>query len=654
VGSSSRIRRERAAARLKEAGTSSAQSQTKSREEITWKDRLSYRFDNSMSKGPSALVWYLGAAVAAIVVFFGLLIWVLGVGPSNNPITNVYQSFLHAIDTGTVAGDSGNGNIILQLFVTIAGIFIFSAFIGVIANAIDARLTELRKGRSLVIESGHTLVLGWSESIFTIISELAIANESRSEGACIVILADEDKATMDDEIRARFDDLQGTRVVCRTGSTTSIPDLELVNHDEARSVVILRPESEDPDMEVIKSLLALTRDEIDGRHIVAEISDAKNLSAARTAGKGQAEVLDRGSIASRLLVQTSRQSGAARIYEDLFDFDGHEIYARHDERLNGMAYGDALLAYEDCTLIGFQQGGSVTLNPPAASAIPADAEVIAIAEDDSVLEVAGASSAPVDASAIVEAPIRNEPPESTLILGWNEQTPVVLKSLDDFAPVGSSAEIVATNPPDQSWVDARSEQFDQLSLSVRTGDVSDAEVLESLDLDRFDRVIVMCDEEHGRERADGRVLLSLIHLREISERTGAQFSIVSELIDEADRDLAEVARVDDIVISDQIISYLLAQISENRHLATVFDELLKADGSEVYLRPAGDYVKLGSELAFATVIASGRERNETVIGYRKGAWARDAEADFGIHLNPPKSAQLMPVEGDSVIVLSED
>jgi voltage-gated potassium channel Kch len=654
VGSSSRLRRERAAARAKAAAPSATHKRTKAREKITWTERLRYAFDNSMSKGPSALIWYLGAAVGLIVLFFGLLIWILGVGPSDNPVTNVYQSFLHAIDTGTVAGDSGNGNIILQLFVTVAGIFIFSAFIGVIANAIDARLTELRKGRSLVLESGHTLVLGWSESIFTIISELAIANESRKQGACIVILAEEDKAMMDDEIRARFDDLHGTRVVCRTGSPTAIADLELVNHDEARSVVILRPESEDPDMYVIKALLALTRHEFEDRHIVAEISDAKNLSAARTAGKGQAEVLDRGSIASRLLVQTSRQSGAARIYEDLFDFEGHEIYSRRDESLNGVTYGEALLTYEDCTLIGFQQGGDVTLNPPAASTIPEDAEVLAIAEDDSVLDLAAASSATVDAGSIVEAPPRSEPPESTLILGWNDQTPVVLQSLDDFAPQGSSAEIVATNPPGQAWVDARVEHYDQLSLSVHSGDVSDADVLESLDLDRFDRVIVMCDEEHGRERADGRVLLSLIHLREISERTGARFSIVSELIDEADRDLAEVARVDDIVISDQIISYLLAQISENRHLATVFDELLKADGSEVYIRPIGDYVKTDGGINFATLVAAGRERNETVIGYRLGEFARDGDEDFGVRLNPAKSLPLAPALGDSVIVLAED
>jgi voltage-gated potassium channel Kch len=621
---------------------------------VTLWDRARYSFDNSMAHGPSALVWYLGAAVALIVVLFTLLILLFGSGPTGNPVTAGYQVLLHTLDTGTIAGDQGTGYIVLQLLVTVLGIFIFSAFIGVIANAIDARLTELRKGRSLVLEQGHTLILGWGESIFTVISELAIANESRSEGACVVVLADEDKATMDDSIRARVPDLAGTRVVCRSGSPTAIADLDLVAHASARSVIVLRPEVADPDIYVIKALLALTRAAVPGRHIVAEIADPHNLDAARAAGKGEAEILDRGTIASRLIVQTSRQSGAARIYEDLFDFAGHEIYQRVDPGLVGRSYGELLLAYEDCSVIGISNDGDVRLNPPVDTVLADGARIVAIAEDDSVLDVAAPFTGSVDDAAIVDAGPREEPAETTLVLGWSDKTATVLRSLDDFAPHGSRAEIVALNPPDEERLKREIAGFARLTVSARTGDSADAAVLESLGLERFDRVIVMCDDRDDWDRADGRVLLSLIHLREIAQRTGARFKIVSELMDEADRDLAEVARVDDVVISEQVISYLLAQISENRDLAEVFAELLDADGSEVYLRPAGDYVRSGAEVDFATIVAAGRRRGETVIGYRKAAWARDPEADFGIHLNPPKSAKLAPVPDDSVIVLSEN
>ena len=63
-------------------------------------------------------------------------------------------------------------------------------------------------------------------------------------------------------------------------------------------------------------------------------------------------MLDKGLSVSRLIVQTSRQSGVAFVYQDLLDFDGDEIYMRADARLEGRTYGEALFAYEDCSVIG--------------------------------------------------------------------------------------------------------------------------------------------------------------------------------------------------------------------------------------------------------------------------------------------------------------
>jgi hypothetical protein len=42
------------------------------------------------------------------------------------------------------------------------GILVFSTLIGVIFTGIDNKLTELRKGRSFVVERGHTIIFGWS------------------------------------------------------------------------------------------------------------------------------------------------------------------------------------------------------------------------------------------------------------------------------------------------------------------------------------------------------------------------------------------------------------------------------------------------------------------------------------------------------------
>src|SRR5690606_35243821 len=113
-----------------------------------------------------------------------------------------WQSLMRTLDSGTMGGDTGAGYRAVMLLVTLGGIFIVSALIGVLNNGIEAKIDELRKCRSRVPEHDHTLILGWSPQIFTIINELVLANENQ-KNACIVILADRDKVEMEDEIRER-------------------------------------------------------------------------------------------------------------------------------------------------------------------------------------------------------------------------------------------------------------------------------------------------------------------------------------------------------------------------------------------------------------------------------------------------------------------
>lgn len=84
-----------------------------------------------------------------------------------------------------MGGDAGAGFRFVMLLVTLGGIFVVSALIGVLSNAIEKKMDHLRKGRSWVLESNHTLVLGWSAQIFTILNELMIANENQSRASTL-------------------------------------------------------------------------------------------------------------------------------------------------------------------------------------------------------------------------------------------------------------------------------------------------------------------------------------------------------------------------------------------------------------------------------------------------------------------------------------
>jgi voltage-gated potassium channel Kch len=624
--------------------------------EPTWRERARYGFDATMSRGPSALVAWLGLLTLAVIVVFSIAVLITGTNSGHSSVAGqLFDSLLHALDPGTVAGDTGSwGFLLTMLALTLVGLFIVSALIGVIATGIDARLMDLRKGRSRVLERDHTLILGFSDTVFTILSELAVANESRRRPA-IVILAEEDKVLMEDAIREKAGDLRNTRVVCRTGSPIDLDDLEIASHRTARSIIVLSPPGGDADAEVIKTLLALTRGpqrRPEPYHIVAEIHDPANLEAARLVAGDEAVILDKRETIAKLIVQTARQSGASVVYTELFDFDGDEIYFDDEHGLAGRTYGDALLAYEDCSVIGLAgAGGGVRLNPPAETVIDGQA-IVAVAEDDSRLRAAAPLSAGVDESAIVAAGPRAETPSRALMIGWNRRAPRVVAELDEYVHPGSELLIVTEHGDTALHHTPRN-----LSVDVRRAPTTDRATLDELGIANVDRIMVMCySDDLDAQRADARTLVTLLHLRDILGDVPHQDrpTIISEMLDDRNRALAQVTEVDDVIVSDKIISLVLAQLSENPRLDEVFADLLDADGSEIYLRPAGDYVTLDHPLSFATVVEAARRRGETALGYRSAASAYDADAAYGVRVNPPKSLEIEPAAADRVIVLAED
>src|ERR687885_1114893 len=370
------------------------------------RQRLRYAFDNTMARGTSALVFWLVVATGILIVFFSAIVLIAGLAPKGDHhgvIGQLFRSLLHAMDPGTIAGDAGKWPfLVVMLLLTIGGLLIVSALIGVLATGLDRKIEDLRKGRSVVLERDHTLILGWSETIFTILAELEIANASERNPS-VVILADHDRVEMEDAIRAKVRGGGTTRIVCRTGSPVDLTDLQIASPQTARSVIVLSPDGEDdPDAQVIKAILALTRSpgrREDPYRIVAEIHDPANMEAARLVGGDEAVLVDKRETISRLLVQASRQSGASVVYNELLDFGGDEGYFRADDALVGRSFGDALLAYDDCSVIGLRRDGSVLLNPHPDIPIDSGTELIAIAEDDARLAAAVPYSGGLDEDA---------------------------------------------------------------------------------------------------------------------------------------------------------------------------------------------------------------------------------------------------------------
>src|SRR5215212_2161664 len=369
---------------------------------ITFGQRLRYAFDKSLSRGTISLIGWLGLASLLIVVAATAILLLTGVAPEAaegqesqtlSPPEAFWQSLMRSMDPGTLAGDTGWGYRVLMLIVTAGGIFIVSLLISVLSSGLQGKLEELRKGRSFVVEENHTLILGWSSRIFLIISELVIANENQKRPR-VVVLADKDKVEMEEEIRAKVGGTRNTRVVCRSGDPIDLVDLEIVNPHAAKSIIILSPEdSPDADAQVIKMIIAITNNphrREEPYHVVAEIRDERNMEVARIVGQDEAKLVLSGDIIARITVQTCLQVGLSIVYTELLDYGGDEIYMQEEPRLVGRTYGEAVLSYERCSLMGLRlAAGGVTVNPPMETVVREGDKVIVIAEDDDKVVFSG-------------------------------------------------------------------------------------------------------------------------------------------------------------------------------------------------------------------------------------------------------------------------
>jgi hypothetical protein len=245
--------------------------------------------------------------------------------------------------------------------------------------------------------------------------------------------------------------------------------------------------------------------------------------------------------------------------------------------------------------------------------------------------------------------------ERTLIVGWSDVAPLVIEELESH--VAADSMVVILVDEDQQDAEAIGRQVAGLGLrnqrvEIRTGNTISRAVLdEVVSAEPFTHFLILCESQHfGVDEADARVLLTMLHLRatgDVHDR-----NVVGELLDPNDVDLAQADSSDDFVVSQKLVSLLLAQLSENPHLAKVFDDLFTTDGATISLQPFERYAQPGVT-TFGDVVAEARNWGTTAIGYRAGsARGRGDTVAAGLRVNPPKGEQITFAPGDSVVTLT--
>lgn len=599
--------------------------------------------------------------IVVIAIAYALLTPDAGFGNS------FYTTVLRLLDPGVVADDSPQQlNIIPLLTATLLGLFVISVLIAIVNSGVMNRLGELRKGKSKVMEEDHTVILGWSFQVFPIIEELCIANANQKKGT-IVVLANEDKVKMQDAIKLHVGDTGVTKVVCRSGDPIDIHDLAIANLDEAKSIIITAPDTSDPDSQVIKTILAITNNpnriprEKKKYHVVAEIRDPKNVSIAKIAGKDEVELVVFDHLISRITAQTCRQPGLSVVFTELLDFSGDEIYFQEEKKLTGKTFVEAMFSYDTSTIIGLRKrDGSILIKPSFDTVIEEGDKVIAVSEDDDTVVLSGIKNYKVDTtSLVINTDFSPQPPESTLIIGWNRRGHLIVNELDKYVAPGSKIDILSYQSETDTDVREYCSDVKNAKLNTFYGDTSNRKILDKLEIAKYDHIIVLSQEEkYGIQSSDAKTLSTLLHIRDIGDHTEHSYSIVSEMLDDRNRELAEITHTDDFIVSVKLDSLMLTQISENRELKEIFEALFSSGGPAIYIRPVEDYVQLDRAVNFYTVVEAARQHNEIAIGYKlqnKDKLSTDEMIlAHGVVVNPVKSHEVFFTKGDKLIILGAD
>ena len=615
--------------------------------------RLRYRMDNLLSRGVWAVLLWLGAATAVLVVISSALLTIFGLtfADSENTswIEDVWQSLLRTLDTGTMAADTGWGPRALALIVTLAGLLLAGTLIGLIASGVEQRVEQMQRGKSTVVESGHIVILGTSARLPKLIEQLAIAGRDRARNV-IVVLADCEPRELRESVGTHRARLHGSHLVIRSGKTDRVSDLSMVRVREARAVIVVADDDAENDTDVVKAVLAVgsAAGGFGRMPIVAELREvAMAERLARACGESVHPIVTTVTIA-RLTSFMLRDPGMSKVVDELMDARGCGIDLIDASDVVGVPFGEIVRRFHGLRPIGLiGDDGAVRLNPAARSIPESGDRLVTIRDHEAPPTTATAPFAyEVQPQRAQVGPADERPEEHLVVVGWNALGATLIASVAEVSTPGSSAEIVYDPDlfdADEIQVPASTELDIRLTPSPRLSwELADAEGARATS-------IVLLGYVRGLSagEADSRTLLALMLLRkELQNRPGPPPRVIVELRDADNVDLARQSGADEYIVSDAIAGRFMAQLAEQPERRLVFLALYASAGPSLRLVTAEDLALVGT-VSFGDVVITAQAAGMLAIGWRPAS----TEGATAI-LSPTVSTMLDLAPADQIIVIA--
>lgn len=615
--------------------------------------------------------------VALLILILFYVYGVIGVFLFHETDPDHYSSLMMSILTlfQTITGEGWPDLLAIQIeknntaiasvfyvsFIVIGSMVILNLLIGIIVSELDNLKEMDAKGKQPIKDERHIVILGWSSKLFYLVTELMEANSDK-KGTVITILADKRKHEMRDYFKHHKLHQKGVYFVFRTGQAFEKRDLEMINIQKASSVIILNDKEKYSDNYVIKVLIVVVNllDSSSNNQpiITLPIKNDKNDSIVKLISNNNVFDVLVDDVISRIIAQTCRQVGLSTVYDEILSFLGHEIYAKGFEDIEGEKFEDVVNSFNQASVIGIRTSkGEIKINPPFQEIIQRGDKVIAISERESTFLLDNHNvNKNNNQLEICKNPFIPKS-ENVLIIGGNHLIYSIISELDSYISHGSSISIY-TNDEFFKYDNSKLSKEINTQISVLNIDTESREELEIINFEKFDYIILLTySDKLDADDADSAVIILWLYIRDIlKQKNISQKPIVTEMLNNKNEHLARPTEWDDFVIIDKIDSRLLAQFSQNSYLKEVYDILFDEEDSEIYLKPAKDYVELGKKYAINEISKAVNKTNELFIGYKKNNLLQEdipiQNIKNGVKINPSKTDEIIFEEGDKVIVVA--
>lgn len=261
-----------------------------------------------------------------------------------------------------------------------------------------------------------------------------------------------------------------------------------------------------------------------------------------------------------------------------------------------IGFGALQFHFPDGIPLGIRRAdGDLLINPSIDTTVMPGDEVLILAEDDSTIEFRPQPVATGRTLAYSKQRLEHGV-ERQLIIGWNPKAEILIEQYADYVLAGSRIDILVQDPGDdvRIAVDRLRDKASELVIEIVDADPLHTETYEKLDPTRYDNVLILSQgvTNADPETIDSETIIILLVLRRLLDAAGpsaAKTSLISEVMNSRNQALVSRAGVNDFIISNRLVSMLLAQMSEQQDIKKVYDDLFEEDGSEIYLKPATLY-----------------------------------------------------------------